>query len=36
LLAAFFAAIWNSCRIEKRAGLYMAYGSMEAYFFREF
>jgi hypothetical protein len=36
LLAAFFAAIWNSCQIEKRAGLYIACGSMEPYFFREF
>ncbi|MDH3266762.1 MAG: hypothetical protein OEM25_07340, partial [Gammaproteobacteria bacterium] len=36
LLAAFFAGIWNSCRIQKRAGLYMAYGCMEAYFSRLF
>jgi hypothetical protein len=36
LLEAFFAAIGYSCRIEKRAGLYIACASMEAYFFREF
>lgn len=30
LLAAFFAAILNSCRTEKRAGLYIACGHMEA------
>ena len=35
-LAAFFAGIWYSCRIEKRAGLYIDGGSMEAYFFREY
>ena len=34
LLAAFFAAMWNSCRIEKRPGLYIDGGCMEAYFFR--
>ncbi|MCH8117119.1 MAG: hypothetical protein IIA78_03255 [Proteobacteria bacterium] len=32
LLAVFFAGISNSCRIEKRAGLYIACANMEAYF----
>ncbi|MDH4125812.1 MAG: hypothetical protein OEW64_09970 [Gammaproteobacteria bacterium] len=36
LLAVFFAGIRSSCRIEKRAGLYIAGGCMEAYFFRLF
>jgi hypothetical protein len=36
LLAVFFAGIRSSCRIEKRAGLYIAGRSMEAYFFRVF
>ena len=33
LLAAFLAAIVDSCRNEKRRGLYMAYASLEAHFF---
>ena len=32
LLAAFLAGIFDSCRIEKRPGLYMACRRMEAYF----
>jgi hypothetical protein len=36
LLAAFFAGIFDSCRIEKRRGLYMASSRMEAHFLADF